>query len=336
MKIKLNHFERVAGIFLLVAVVGSLAAMLGVAVKKGWFESKVVFETSLKTAEGVHPGTNVQMAGLRAGSVVAVDLKSDQEIRVRFEVSEKFHVRIRKDSVVRVTRPFIIGDKVLELTVGTNEAPMLQEGGLLVAESTVDIMDLMSGRTIGPYLESLGKLADNLKFVAEAFLDKDRAKSIVKMFDEIHPLLIGVRSLTKEANHLLKGINKKDALINIVGNLLAVTNELNKYMPQIANNAPDLAQDLTKIAHNTAALTDELQKIIPMMADVGPELPRASRRALEALDETVVTLKALQKSFILRGNVREVREEEEKRTRKPASESNSTQNETEKESSEKP
>jgi phospholipid/cholesterol/gamma-HCH transport system substrate-binding protein len=49
------------------------------------------------------------------------------------------------------------------------------------------------------------------------------------------------------------------------------------------------------------------------MSKMAPELPHASARALEALDETVVTLKALQKSFVLRGSVKEVREEEAKR-----------------------
>jgi phospholipid/cholesterol/gamma-HCH transport system substrate-binding protein len=54
------------------------------------------------------------------------------------------------------------------------------------------------------------------------------------------------------------------------------------------------------------------------MHDVGPELPGASRRLLEALNETVVLLKAMQKSFLMRGNVREVREEEEALRRAPA------------------
>jgi phospholipid/cholesterol/gamma-HCH transport system substrate-binding protein len=51
------------------------------------------------------------------------------------------------------------------------------------------------------------------------------------------------------------------------------------------------------------------------MQELGPEIPRATRRAMEALDETVVTLKALQKSFILKGSAKEVRDEEAERER---------------------
>jgi phospholipid/cholesterol/gamma-HCH transport system substrate-binding protein len=67
---------------------------------------------------------------------------------------------------------------------------------------------------------------------------------------------------------------------------------------------------LGKIARNMAILTDELQRTLPAMQKIAPEIPRASERAIEALDETVVTLKALQKTFLLRSNALEVREEE--------------------------
>jgi phospholipid/cholesterol/gamma-HCH transport system substrate-binding protein len=49
-------------------------------------------------------------------------------------------------------------------------------------------------------------------------------------------------------------------------------------------------------------------------------LPRATKRAVEALDEMVVTLKALQKSFLLSGKVKDVKEEEQERERKPTQE----------------
>jgi phospholipid/cholesterol/gamma-HCH transport system substrate-binding protein len=68
-----------------------------------------------------------------------------------------------------------------------------------------------------------------------------------------------------------------------------------------------------------AILSTEMNKALPLLQQVAPEFPRTSRRAMEALDETVVTLKALQKSFILRGGAKEVREEEAARDRVPAS-----------------
>lgn len=310
MKIKFNLYERVAGLFVLGAVAGGVAVTIGVAVKKGWFERKIHLSTELKNADGVREGTLVQMAGLRAGSVTSVELKASNEIHVTFEISEKFKDRVREDSVVRLVRPFIIGEKVLDISVGSNEFQVLAENASLKSEPTADIMDLVSGKTLGPYVETMGRMMESLKTVAEALLDPARAKSMVQMFDELQPLLRNGNTLITEVNSVVKQVNNKKQLIRIVNNLADTTDELHRALPAIVKESPQLASDLTKIAKNMAILTDEVQKTLPMMKEIGPELPRASRRAIEALDETVVTLKALQKSFLLRGSVKDVRDEE--------------------------
>jgi phospholipid/cholesterol/gamma-HCH transport system substrate-binding protein len=51
----------------------------------------------------------------------------------------------------------------------------------------------------------------------------------------------------------------------------------------------------------------------PATKAVEGELPGASVRLLEALNETVVVLKAMQKSFFMRSNVEEVKQEESHR-----------------------
>ncbi len=327
MKIKFNKFERVAGLFVLTAIGGGLAATVGVAVKRGWLEPKIMLEATFSSADGLHIGTSVQMAGLRAGSVENVELKSNNEIRVQFMVSEKFHNRIRQDSLVRVMRPFVIGEKVLDISVGTESSPTVAEGAVIQSEDTPDIMDMLNGRKVGGYLAALSKMSDNLKEVANSFTDPKRMQAFVKMFDELHPLTHNMNSMAKETTSLLTAINKKQQVTTALDNLVALTNELNRHLPTISEQAPSVARDLAKIAHNVAVLTEETQKLLPAMQELAPEFPRASRRAIEALDETVVTLKALQKSFILRGNVQDVRDEElqqakksEKNERRPASE----------------
>lgn len=318
MKIKFNIYERVAGIFVLTAIVGTLVVGLGVAIKRGWFEPKIAFRTTLPSADGLHMGTLVQVAGLRAGSVDSIELKSSNEVIVTFEISRKYSHLVRHDSEVRVMRPFVIGEKVLELTVGTDAAPAAAEGHMLVAGESMDLLDLMSGRKMAPYLATLGQMMENLKFVAEAFLDPKRSRSIVQIFDELAPLVRNTGSITREVAGILKEVNKKNQLTETINNLASITKELNKVVPQLTQTAPQLGHDLGKISTNLAVLTEEMNKVLPVFSEMAPEFPRVSRRAIEALDETVITLKAMQKSFLLRGSVKDVKEEEAKQ-RIPAS-----------------
>lgn len=319
MKIKFNKYERVAGVFLLGALGGTLAFGIAVAIKKGFFEAKVNLETVVTSADGLHEGTLVTMQGLRVGSVTSVELLKAQEVLVKFEVAQKYSGQIFRDSKVKVFRPFIIGDKALDLEVVDSKSDNIVDGVRLVSEPSADIMDLVSGKTLGPSIDLLGKFAENLKYVAEAFMDPKRTQSLVKMFDELAPLLHNASSLTTEANALLKAANKNQNLAKTLQNLGDITAEIHKLMPALAKDSPEMMQHLAKIARNTAVLTDELQKTLPVVEKMAPEIPRASARALEALDETVITLKALQKSFILRGSVQDVRDEESRaKTRAPA------------------
>lgn len=319
MRVKFNKFERVAGLFVMTAIIGAIAATVGVAVKRGWFEPKVDLEASFKSADGLHAGTVVQMAGLRAGAVESVELKSNNEVLVQLRISRKFFDRVREDSVVRVMRPFIIGEKVLDISVGSEDSKQVAELAMLKTEDSTDIMDLMNGRKLGPYLAMLGQIGENLRVVAEAFLDPERSKNIVKVLDEMRPLVMNMSGMSREVTSLLKSANKDQKMVKTLENLAIMSQELARVLPEFTRNSPELASDLTKIAKNTAILTEEMSKLVPMMSKMAPELPRASSRALEALDETVVTLKAMQKSFLLRGNVKEVRDEESKR--EPAQES---------------
>jgi phospholipid/cholesterol/gamma-HCH transport system substrate-binding protein len=310
MKTKFNKYERIAGVFVCTAVFGSLAIFGFVAVKKGLFEEKLHLKTELKSADGVHAGTEVLMAGLRAGSVTNVKLVSNEHIMVEFEVGEAYRESVRESSVVRLVRPFIIGEKVLEVSVGDEKTKQVAQNALLQSEETIDLMDLASGRKLGAYLASMSAMTENAKYIIEQILDPKRSKNILKMFDELQPLVRNMVGVTGEVNTAMHTMNQKKQLSRMMDNMVSLTDEVNAMLPEFRKNSPQMASDLAKIMKASAILSVQLEKTLPLLAEATPELPKATRRAFEALDQTVITLKALQKSFLMRGNVREVHEEE--------------------------
>ena len=313
MRIKFNKFERVAGIFVLTAIIGSIVSTAGIAIEKGWFSSKVEFQTVLESAEGIHAGTVVQIAGLRAGSVKNVELISDNEVLVKFEIFEKFHSRVRKDSEMQVIRPFIIGERVFEIAVGTEDQPIMERGSLIITKKSFDIMDLVSGRKLAPFLGTIEALTENLQILAKAFADEKRTLAFVKLFDQLNPLVTNMNKMAKQVVGVTNVVTRKNRLEKVVQNLVSLTTELNVIVPQLTSESPTIGTQMAQLLGSLAELTNEFKKLTPTINAVAPELPRASQRAIEALDETVVTLKAIQKSFLLRGNVEEVKEEETKR-----------------------
>ncbi len=328
MKIKFNKFERVAGLFVISVIGGSILMGISVAVKQGWFEPKVHYTSEFSSADGVHPGTVVQIQGLKAGSVEDVELQSNHNIKIHFYILGKYSHLLREDSIAQFIRPFIIGERVLEITVGSENLPVLKEAAHLASVENMDIFNLLSGKNLNKQLEKISDMLENVSSLVEAFLSKDRTSAMVKLFDRMDPLMGNLDSMSQEVTRLTRGINRTEALPEVLANLTGVTRELNVLLPEINQNNPHLGENLAKLTENLVIVTKDLRVLGPALEQVGPELPRTAERFVEALNETVVMLKAMQRNFFLRGTVDDVREEEALREknrgdheRKPAADS---------------
>lgn len=307
---KFNKFERVAGLFVLTAIVGAAAAAIGVAIKQGWFETKTYYSTTFENADGVHQGTVVQMAGLRAGAVEDVELLADNRIQVKFYVIGKFQNRVREDSTAQLIRPFIIGERILDLSVGSETMPPLAQHASVRSNEALDLMSIISGKKMNQYFSKVGGLLENIEVLLTAFKDKGRAESIVRIFDRLDPLLKNLNTMSFEVTKLSKQVNKDDSLPIVLQNLAVTTAEINRILPELNAANPEMAKDLAVMTQNLATMTKALG---PAMKSIEPDLPKTSHRLVEALDETVVVLKAMQKSFLMKSNAQEVREEEARR-----------------------
>lgn len=330
MRIKFNKFERVAGLFVLFAIVGSLVAALSVAVKQGWFETKIMYQTVFENADSIHAGTLVQMAGLRAGSVEDIELLGDNKVKLTFYVLGKFRDRIKEDSRAQLVRPFVIGDRVLEITVGSDLSPVMKENAMIISEETIDLMTLMSGKKLGTSLAKISDLLANLQFVVEAFLDKNRTQSMIRIFDKLDPFLGNMNTMTNEVTKLSKQLNHGENLKKTLAQTVVLTQELNHIIPEMNKQNPDFGKNIGELTQSLSQMTQDLKVITTMIKDYGPEIPSVAKRALEALDEATVLMKAMQKNFLLRSSVREVVEEEtlevQEGKRSPAREKKKNQN----------
>jgi phospholipid/cholesterol/gamma-HCH transport system substrate-binding protein len=314
MRVRFNKFEKVAGLFVAVAILGCVAGMVGVAVKNGWLARKVSYSTELESADGVHVGTVVQIAGMRVGAVTRVDLEGNDRVSVDFEILEKFSSKVRKDSQVQMFRPFVLADKVFEVTVGSEGSSELEPRSQIPMQASMDIMDFLSGKKMGSVLSSFDKLAESLRIAGEAFADPQRTKSMVKMLDRMGPLVDNLSVMSGDLVKITSAVTKQKRIEVLLDNLTKFTLELQNVLPAFSKETPNVGQQLGQIVNNLNVLTTEMQKLTPAIEILAPELPRTSRRAVEALDETVVLLKAMQKSFLLSGKVEQVRKEENSRS----------------------
>ena len=317
-KIKLNSFERAAGIFMVGAFALFVLALISIAIKQAWFEDVVYYETFYQHAEGLNPSTAVLVAGIKAGSVESVEIQENNWIHVIFSVKEKYAQRIRKDSQAQVVRQFIIGEKQINISLGSASAPYQPDGGRLEGQEAVELADLLSGHRMAPYLKTLESMFGYMSSLVEQMNQSAEKFDVIAIYKEVLPTLqqardafSRVKSLQAEFENMSSEVRtiRKDFLFSpdmkeMVRNTKSATHEIAALTQALNQLQPHLKQSITDLA-----------KITPEMAKASPEFARITKESVKTLNEMVIVLKAMQKSWFLKGHVEDVKEED----RAPAS-----------------
>ncbi|MEZ4871107.1 MAG: hypothetical protein R2827_02450 [Bdellovibrionales bacterium] len=117
------------------------------------------------------------------------------------------------------------------------------------------------------------------------------------MFDQIEPLIANLNRASGDFTRLTATVEKNERFEIMVGSLTDLSMQMAEMMPEMQREVPNMGQQIGSLVNNMAILAEEFKKLTPAISAVAPELPRVSIRAVEALDEAVVTMKAMQKPF---------------------------------------
>lgn len=262
----------------------------GAAWRQGWFLPQVNFSIQFVNGDGLFRGTSVVLSGLKVGEVTEVELDSEGHVIVEFRILKKYAEQLRADSKAISQRTFVIGEKVISLRSGSKDMAVLEPGARLVGEETIEITDLLSGGRMSQYFETFELLMNQIKSLAQS--TQVEGQDLAGLYRQMHKTLKSVESLSQDI-----GIMRKDVVAT--------------------NDTKNLLKNLSKSSH-------EMERVFVALGDVLPQLQKATGEfngmapgLSQALKESIVTLQAMQKSFFLRGGVKEIQEENSRR-REPA------------------
>jgi phospholipid/cholesterol/gamma-HCH transport system substrate-binding protein len=134
------------GALVLVAILLFVGFVLSIGRRSALFEPRYSLWTSFTSAEGLAVGAPVRLGGVPVGNVTRIafgrDLK-DRGIVVTMAVDQRVQDRIREDSVASIATIGLVGDKVLDITVGSHDRPPLPTGGRLTSMDPIDFSRLL-------------------------------------------------------------------------------------------------------------------------------------------------------------------------------------------------
>jgi phospholipid/cholesterol/gamma-HCH transport system substrate-binding protein len=190
-----------AGIAIFIFMV--LSATGGITLRKPF-----VLKTRFAEVDGLIPGNEVRIAGVRAGNVDTVTfgaLPRTPEDRDTVEVtmsldSDIAQKWIRDDSKATLGNIGLLGDKVVEISPGTRQGKPLQSGAYIESTPGTNIRKIISG--VDPMIADLTQTAEEIKtMVAKVNQGQGTLGQLVnnpKVYQDLDATVLEARNLIKD------------------------------------------------------------------------------------------------------------------------------------------
>lgn len=139
--------ELKVGILLLAAVIVLGAAVFLIGRRDHVFSTKNEYTVSFEQVGGLVEGAAVHLSGVPVGQVQNIALPPSvtaAAITVTVSVERRYGDRVREDSVVRIKTLGLLGDKYIEISSGTPDAPVIPPGGRIPAAPPTNVDQLIT------------------------------------------------------------------------------------------------------------------------------------------------------------------------------------------------
>jgi phospholipid/cholesterol/gamma-HCH transport system substrate-binding protein len=211
------------GLFVLMGLAAILIVVYLLGARARLFEARYTIHAEFTEVGGLTEGATVRLAGVQIGRVTDVNLPSQPggKVRVDMSIARKYSDRIRKDSVARIETQGLLGDKILEITVGTATAPAVAAGETLGSREPFDLGQMMNESA--QIVRSVGELAGSLRETTETLNQSG-------IIDDAAETVAAAKKVTSDVGRLVNDIEKgtgwAHALIYEEPVALRKTNEL--------------------------------------------------------------------------------------------------------------
>ncbi len=177
----------IVGIFVILGFCGFLFILFNINGGKGIFSREVTFFGTFKHVKGLNFGSEVSLAGFRVGTVSKVqigDLKN-KELIVEFTVTKEMVDKIREDSIAMIKTSGVLGDKYIEISLGSPESPQAKWGTFLKTEEPADL---------------LSKTGDMMEDIGKNFKDNGQFSQLIQNLNQVSANLAVLTEDLKKAN----------------------------------------------------------------------------------------------------------------------------------------
>ena len=280
--------KLVLAIFIIAGSALFLIAIFVIGSKQNMFTSTMKLQAVFETVSGLLEGSNVRFNGISVGTVDKIEIISGNKIRVEMIIVSSVKKFIKRDSRAKVVTEGLIGNKIIDITPGEENALSVNDGDILETVKPIEAEDILrslkeTGENASLITKdvanivskvdqgegTLGQLINNTTlynnvdstmrgFTTSGVLVNNVLRNITSSVDvitkEVIPMTQKIRGITDYISEITRKINSSES---VVGTLLIDTNFANDLKSLIRNanqTTANLEQGSFSFSQNMEAL----------------------------------------------------------------------------------
>lgn len=133
------------GLFIVATLLLFGVGVFWIGSKQFLFHSTYRLNAEFQNVAGLANGAVVRVGGISEGTVKRIDLppRPDQKVRVVMDLQKSTRAVVRKDSVAAIKAEGLVGDKYVEISFGSNNAAVVDDGDVIQSEPPIDVADIV-------------------------------------------------------------------------------------------------------------------------------------------------------------------------------------------------
>ena len=276
---RLRNLEKKIGIFAFCALLGIFAGLLFIGLENDFFTRKFTLSFTVPKGTSFTKGMPVKLSGFRIGRVKSIDLNEQAAVDVVMQIDEKYQKWVRRDSTARLHKEGLVGDPVIEVSVGS------------------------------PALPPLGN-AERITFVKSRGLDElatDLEGQLRPILAEIHEMLIYLNSPDNDVRQTLRNLSlltrnletSRQQVDSLLGHARedvdGFTRRLEGLLAQSNQKVEQLGPTLEKIDRAVASVEISLPEMLRNSEATLDNLEKITREARAASEQSFPRVPAMVK-----------------------------------------
>jgi len=284
-----QNFKIRLGLFVAVGLALFVIAIFIIGKQKNLFNPVFKLSTTFYNVSGLQVGNNVRFSGINVGTVDNITIINGSTVKVDMLIRKEIKQFIKTDCKVAVGSEGLIGDRLLTISQGSPDAPLVKDDQLLSSSEPVETDAIIASLQV-----TAGHAEVITQQLAEVMLKINSGRGTLGRL--IHDSIIA------------RNINKT------IANFQTTSKDLDETMKATKNNISAIMESFQKTAGNAEVSTKQLEEIMVSLNSGNGTLGRLIRDTVTSqnIDTTLMNLKnsskgldenmeALKHNFLLRG-----------------------------------